>query len=678
MLRQIVAGDPSQAKAYELLAYIAGNQGRLDECEALLARAFVLPACSPEACFYLGRVRLQRGRPAEALGPLLRSLERGGEFFEALHEVGVSYSALGDDEAALAFFRRAERLQPRSHELHTNLAASLSTLRRYDEAIAHSKTAIRLEPRWAKAWADLGLTLIELNRLDEALKSFDRALALTPQDGPSLKGRAIALARSGRHAESLEAYRSLARAAPETDYLPGSVLHQSMRVVDWSGWAGQVRDCLVAVDAGRRASAPFALMAVPASSAQLLACARTFAQDICPPVASVARSRPSDPAGRRLRIAYFSADFGEHPTSQLIAGLFEQHDRSRIESFGYAIAARPDGAMHRRIAAGLDHFVDVSARSDAEVASMARAAGIDIAVDLMGFTEGCRPRIFAHRAAPVQIGWLGFPGSMGCGFIDYILADSTLVGPDDHKHYDEKVVTLAHSYQVNDNSKTIATLHGGRAEVGLPVEGFVFACFNGLQKITPPVLDSWVRILRQAAGSVLWLLRSNEAATTALENEARARGLESGRIVWADPLPLAEHLARHAHADLFLDTFDYNAHTTCSDALWAGLPVLTCAGATFASRVSASLLTAAGLPQLITRSPEQYEARAVALAATPAECAELRRHLVATRPQSPLFDTPRFARQLELVYQALADRAWRGVAPAALDVAELLAAPQAA
>jgi predicted O-linked N-acetylglucosamine transferase (SPINDLY family) len=319
--------------------------------------------------------------------------------------------------------------------------------------------------------------------------------------------------------------------------------------------------------------------------------------------------------------------------------------------------------MTQRIAAAFDHFTDVSGRTDEEVARLMRAAGIDIAVDLHGFTQGYRTNIFARRPAPIQVNFLGFPGSMGCEYIDYIVADATLIRPEEYGDYAEKVVTLPDSYQPNDNTKAIASPAPGRESLGLPRDAFVFACFNNNYKITPDAFDVWMRLLASLPGSVLWLLASNEQAKASLQAQALARGIDAGRIVWAQPLPLPLHLARHAHADLFLDTFHYGAHTTCSDALWAGLPVLTLEGPTFASRVSASLLKAANLPELVTNSVGDYEELAKALAASPQRLGELRNRLQRNPRDLPLFDTPRFAKHLEAAYVAMADRWRRGLPP---------------
>ncbi|RRH86635.1 glycosyltransferase family 41 protein [Variovorax beijingensis] len=670
LLRQVIRRSKAVSKAYELLAYICGNRGQLEECEELLLKASSLPGCSAEAFFYLGRVQLQRGQARAALRSFQRAIALGGDFFEAWHETAVARSALGEHERALEAFRRALDINAGSPELHANLARTMAELHRFDEALRHCDQALALDPERVRAWVERGLALAELGRGPEALRSCEQALALAPDDSAALMNRAMILARLGRHAEAQAAHEEIARLPPDTAYGRGHWLYNSMLMCRWSGWERTVADTLARVGAGEKAAVPFSLLATPACPATLLACARTYAQDQYPaPGAGTIGFKRSPLRRQKLRIGYFSSDFRNHATSQLIVRLFECHDRERFECFGFAFGPATADPMTGRVAAALDRFMDVADRSDAQIASMARADAIDIAVDLNGFTEGARPSIFAHRAAPVQVNYLGFPASMGCDFMDYIVADATLIRPDEYGHYAEKVVVLPGSYQANDDTKAIGDARSTREDMGLPSQGMVFTCFNNNYKITPDVFEVWMRLLRRVPGSVLWLLRGSDAAAAGIEAEARTHGVGPGRIVWAERLPLADHLARHAHADLFLDTFHYNAHTTCSDALWADLPVLTLAGRTFASRVAASLLNTIGLPELVTCSVEDYEAAALSLATSPGKLVALRRRLRHNRTTTPLFDTPLFARRIEAAFAAMWDRHRLGLPPDHIHVA---------
>ncbi len=371
-----------------------------------------------------------------------------------------------------------------------------------------------------------------------------------------------------------------------------------------------------------------------------------------------------DAAPRRLRIGYFSADFFSHATMFLMAGLFRAHDRGRFAIHAYSYGPPRDDAVRRDLAGRVDSFTDIGAMGDSDVHALARRHGLDIAVDLKGFTQHNRSGLFAARLAPVQISYLGYPGTMGADCFDYILADSVVIPPEQRAHYSESVIRLPHSYQANDDRREIAANCPSRAELGLPEGAFVFCCFNNTYKIAPDAFAIWMRLLRQVDGSVLWLFRANRWAEANLRREAAAHGVDPARLVFAERLPQSEHLARHARADLFLDTFNYNAHTTASDALWAGLPLVTRAGRGFAARVGASLLHAVGLPELVTADDAGYEALALALARDPARLAAIRARLAENRRSAPLFDTAGFTRAIEAAYETACARYLDGHAPA--------------
>jgi protein O-GlcNAc transferase len=666
LLNQVIEREPA-ARALELLAYIRANQGQFEACESLLLRAMALPGCAPEVFFYLGRVQLQLGRAQDAVGAFERCIQKAGEHFESLHELGVAWSALGEDLKALDAFRRAERKNPHSAGLQANMGDCLSALRCFGDALGRYERALALEPRLARAWSGRGDVLAHLQRGQDALDSYARALALAPDDAPSWMGRATVLMLMDQHAEALAACEKVGQLAPDTEYLGGTWMLASQYMVRWADWAARVADLQKRVDEGHKAAPPFSLFTTPVDSATLLRAAQIYARDQYP--AQETAPFKSRAAGRKLRVGYFSNDFRNHATSLLMARLFECHDRTRFDWYGFAIGQHAPDAMSARVAAAFDRFEQAGKRDDASIAALARELEIDIAIDLNGHTAGARPMIFAHRAAPVQVNYLGFPGSMGCDYIDYIVADETVIPLAHHAHYAEKVVSLPGAYQVNDNTKRIADDAGTREQHGLPTQGFVFASFNNLYKLTPPLFDVWMRLLRAVPGSVLWLMAGDAAAQANVLEEVRSRGVDPARIVWAPRLDVANHLARHAHADLFLDTFYYCAHTTCSDALWAGLPVLTLAGKTFASRVSASLLNSIGLPELITHDVANYEAQAMRWATSPEALGDLRQRLCAQRTTTPLFDTERFARQIESAYEAIWARHADGLPPAPIQIA---------
>jgi len=439
-----------------------------------------------------------------------------------------------------------------------------------------------------------------------------------------------------------------------------------MHVCSWEGFEAACERTLAGIDAGKEAATPFSLLAIDSSPAQQRRCAemnvrKLFRESFTPPL--------TPRRHRRIRLGYFSSDFHNHATSQLMAGLFELHDRTRFELFAFSFGRQVIDPMRRRVEAAFEHFVDVSKKSDAEVARLARERELDIAVDLKGLTEQARTRIFAYRAAPLQVSYLGYPGTTGAGCIDYLIADRVVAPPAQRMHYSERIAWLPHSYQVNDSRRPIAPQAPSRAQAGLPEHRFVFCCFNSAFKITPDVFDVWMRLLQKADGSVLWLLDHNPTATRNLRAEAQRRGIAPERLVFAPRVVPSAHLARHRLADLFLDTFYCNAHTTAADALWAGLPLLTCPGRTFSSRVGASLLHAVGLPELVAASSEEYESLALALASDAERLGATRQKLARNILTQPLFDTALFARHIEAAYTAMHERALQGLPPEDFEVA---------
>jgi predicted O-linked N-acetylglucosamine transferase (SPINDLY family) len=438
-----------------------------------------------------------------------------------------------------------------------------------------------------------------------------------------------------------------------------------MRVCSWHDFDSDLERFERIVESGTGAVAPFVFCVASSSAllqrrnAQLQTSHRRRRNSPLPPLPSYEHER--------IRLGYFSADFHEHATAHLMAGLIESHDRTRFEVVGFSFGDSVRDSMRTRLEGAFDRFIEVDTIPDAAVAALARSLEIDIAVDLKGFTEDARPEIFAMRPAPIIVNYLGYPGTLGADYVDYLIADSVLVPEEDRQHYAEKIAYLPHSYQANDRKRPIAAETPSAADCGLPDRAFVFCCFNASYKITPEVFDVWCLLLNRIAGSVLWLLHDNAAAVKNLRAEAAARGIAPNRLIFAERLRLADHLARHRRADLFLDTLPCNAHTGASDALWAGLPILTCRGETFAGRVAASLLDSAGLPELITPNLEAYEEMALELAMNPERLARFKEKLAANRLTCPLFDTERFARAIESAYQTMWMRHRLGLPPEHMD-----------
>jgi predicted O-linked N-acetylglucosamine transferase (SPINDLY family) len=575
-----------------------------------------------------------------------------------------------------ALYHDILRGDPRHFDaLHLRGVIALQT-RRWEEGVALVRDAIALNGSVPEAHDNLGNGLRELHRFDEALASFDRAIALRSGDARLHRNRGSALQGLGRHEEALASYATAFALQPDLEFLPGMLAHTRMTICDWSDLQRDVAALEDRIERGETASLPFPLIALSDSPRLQRKAAEIYVRAMCPANAALPEIGRR-PGHDRLRVGYFSADFHNHATAYLMAELFERHDARAFEITAFSFGPDSGDAMRQRLLAGFHRFIDVRNRSDLAVALLSRELGIDIAVDLKGFTQNFRTGIFACRAAPIQANYLGYPGTMGADYIDYILADPILVAEAEQQHYAEKIVWLPDSYQVNDTRRRIADRTPSRAEAGLPPDGFVFCCFNQSLKITPDVFDGWMRILRRVAGSVLWLLHDNDAAVANLRRAATQRGVAADRLVFAPRQPLPEHLARHRLAGLFLDTAPYNAHTTASDALWAGLPVLTRMGATFAGRVAASLVNAVGLGELITTTPDAYEAKAIVLATNPDALAAVRQTLERNRLTAPLFDTGRFTTYLESAYRAMAARYQAGLPPAPIRVPATATIPHA-
>lgn len=658
--------DPRNPYAFLNLGNACSDLGQTERALTSYERALALQPDLAEAVNNRANALKRLRRYEEALAGYERLLKLRPGLSDAFYNRGNVLRELGRPEEALASYERALALRPDDAEALNNRGAVLHDLKRYEEALASYERALALKPDYAQAQSNRGNALRQLGRMDEALASYELALARRPDFAEALNNRATCLAALKRYAEAAEAFSQLSRVAPDYPYAPGNSLHARLHCCDWSRYAEDVQQIRDAVRNGRPAATPFSFLAMSESAADQHRCACLFAQERFP--AAPALWRGERYQHERIRLAYLSADFHDHATAYLIAELLEIHDRARFETFAFSFGRDDAGPMRRRVEQAFDHFFDVRHNNDRQVAEMLRTHEIDIAIDLKGYTQDGRPGILAHRAAPLQVSYLGYPGTLGADYIDYIVADAQLVPPGHEAFYSEQVVRLPGSYQVNDSRRPIAARTPARTELGLPESGPVFCCFNNSYKITPPVFDIWMRLLDRVGGSVLWLLEDSAVAANNLRREAERRGIAAERLIFAPRMTLPEHLARQRAADLFLDTWPYNAHTTASDALWAGLPVLTRMGETFAGRVAASLLRAIGLPELITNDAAEYEARALELASAPALLGEIRLKLERNRATCPLFDTARFRRAIETAYVCMWERSQRGEAPAGFAV----------
>lgn len=692
---------PDNAVAWNFRGNLQLESGAIAEALESYERALALNSSYAVARHNRAVALMQSGRPSEAEQEFARLilLKPGDE--NALTSLGISRAAQGRPNEALAAFDQALALGSGSASLFRNRAESLRNLNRPTEALESYDRAIAAGDDSATR-IGRGMVLLSLQRDSEALPDFDRALAHSRAIADGWLGRGIALFRLGRFGEAEAAFdeslrlrpqdknalynRANARLAlthfddaagdaetllqldPEYAYAPGLLLHARLYACDWRDYRGRCASAADAVKDGRRAIHPFLNLAISDVPALNLRAAAIFARDLYPPSSTLCW-RSELYRHDRIRIAYLSADFYQHATAFLMAGVFEQHDRGQFETIAISYGPDERSEMRYRLESAFDHFLDVRGLPDRAVAEKMREMEVDIAIDLKGYTADARPGILAQRAAPIQVHYLGYPGSLGTGTIDYLIADEIVIPPQAVKHHAERIVYLPGCYQCNDSKRADPAVNRPRAELGLPENSFIFCCFNSSFKIGPEIFAVWMRLLRDFPDSALWLLKSNPAAVTNLRREAAGHGIAPERLIFAELVPLPEHLARLRVADLALDTFPYGAHTTASDAVWAGVPLLTMAGRSFASRVAASILRSAGLGGLIAASSDEYLNRAIALARDPEMLAAIRSGLHERRATMSLFDTALFTCRLEKAYMTMYERYQSGLPPASFTVA---------
>ncbi len=583
----------------------------------------------------------------------------------ALHLLGIIAYRQGGRGVAIQFLRKAVASDPAFPVAFNDLGNILMEEGRTREAIAQYRRAIAIRPGYPEAHNNLGNACQIAGLVEDAVACYRQALDLSPGYAEAYRNLGSALRRLGRFQEAVECFRSAVSLNPQYADAITQLLQEVRSLCDWGLVDALTAQLVELVEAESAAVNPFVFLSLETTPRQQFLCARRWAAEHLDAAAARLPNPAAGPRrGERITLGYLSADFQEHATAHLTAELFALHDRARFRVIGYSYGADDGSPMRRKLAQTFDDFVDLEAASHSEAAQRIRNDGVDILVDLKGYTRDARPRIVALRPAPIQASYLGYPGTMGTDAVDYIIADPFVLPADQQANYSEKIVHLPDCYQANDSTRRIAAHIPTRREVGLPESGFVFCCFNASDKFTPKVFDVWIRLLEAVPGSVLWILASNRVAVENLKREGEGRlAGAAGRLVFAPTLPNPEHLARFAVADLFLDTLPYNAHTLASDALWGGCPVITCSGSTFPSRVAGSLLRAVGLPELVTDSLAGYESLALRMARNPADLGVLRNRLRSNRLAAPLFDSRRFTRHLESLFESMWRRHLEGERP---------------
>ena len=676
LYRRILESHPKNGQVLNLMGLVAHQAGRHEQAVALILEAIANAPPNAHFLLNLGVAQKALGRAPEAIASYRRALEIDPAYATAHHNLGNALVETGNLGEAAGHYRRAVEANPDYAEAHNNLGNVLKEQGLAEEAVASYRRAVKANPLFAEANNNLGNMLMVSRETEAAVECFQRALEIAPDFAVAHNNLGITLAGQGKMAEAMASLERALELDPGYGAAAAGLLLLYQRACSWKAIAvlGPKVDAATAtaIAAHRQpGETPFLNMTRCDDPAINFGVARLWSRGVGRHAAALGIAfdrRPGRAENKKITLGYLSSDYRDHPIGHLISGLFAEHDRDGFEVFAYSSGEDDASAYRRKVEEGSDRFIDISALGDVEAARRVFEDGVDILIDVNGHTEGHRLGVAALRPAPVQATYLGFPGTSGADFFDYVIADGMVSPPDHAAFYSEAFARLPHSYQVNDRSTPISKQEFTRSGLGLPDDGFVFCSLNQSLKFEPVMFDVWMRLLEGVAGSVLWLLEANAPAEDNLKREARARGIDPARVVFARKLPKDEHLARLGRADLALDTRIYNGHTSTSDALWAGLPVVALKGRHFASRVSASILAAVGIPELIAEGLEDYETLAMRLAGAPDELAALRDRLRECRRAAPLFDTPRFARNLERAYRRMWEIYQAGAAPRPIEV----------
>jgi predicted O-linked N-acetylglucosamine transferase (SPINDLY family) len=671
---------------------------------SLLDQAIKISPNYSEAWLNKGVALNHLRRYKDALLSIDKAIQINNQYVEAWSNRSISLRFLKSYAEALASCDKAISYKKEYAEAWVNRASILNELKRFNEAINNYENALAINPKYAKAMAGKGVSLHGLQRFDEALQCYEAAICLKPDYAEAWVSRGIiaafrddyekavffydkALSIKSNFSEAwinkglaqvelknLEAacadFRNAFACRDDIYWLFGLLTHVKMKICDWTNFDQDLMQLEAKLEVDEKVITPFPYLALTDNLFLSKKITKIFTDELYPENCDLGIIEPRK-ANEKIRVAYFSADFKNHPVSNLAVELFELHNRKNFEIFAFSVKPAPtDDLLIGRIKKAFDHFIEVDKLTDKDIAILARKLNIDIAIDLGGHTKNGPIGIFAYRAAPLQVNYLGYPGTLGSEYYEYIIADKMIIPQELKGYYSEKIIYLPDTYQANDRKRVISEIKYTKDQLGLPAEGFVYCCFNNNYKILPSTFNGWMRILKAVEGSVLWLFEDNSVAAENLKKQAMAKGVNPERLIFAKKIPMHDHLARYRLADLFLDTFPYNAHTTASDALWAGLPVLTLRGRSFASRVAASLLQAISLPELITDTQSEYENEAIKLAVNPEQLITIRSRLMENRLNTALFNTPLFTKNIESAYMKIYDRHIRGLAPIDIDALE--------
>ena len=658
-IKKAIEYKPDLAEAYYQLGIIHTYFGRFDQIEINYKKAIELKPDFVQVHYSLGILLFKLNRLDEAEVSYRRAIELKPDFPEAYNNLAGIMRDLGRLKESEASYKKSIELKPDHAEAYSNLAAIMRDLGRLKEAELSCQKAIELKPDYAEAHYNLGIILNDFGKIVEAELNFKKAIKLKPDYAEAYYNLGV----TKKDLSNLDKAYTL---KPDIDFLLGTLIHAKMRHCIWDGLSSDIKKLTEKIENGEKVTSPWSLLSLIDNPSIHKKAAIIFSKDKLSRTNVFPKILPYH--NKKIKIGYFSADFMNHPTSYLTAELYETHDRNEFEIHAFSFGNDTKDVFNIKIKAGVDYFHNIQMMSDHDVVKLARSLEIDIAIDLMGYTKMNRAKIFAMSAAPIQVNYLGYPGTMGVEYMDYLIADHTLISKEKQNYYSEKIVYMPNSYQPNTSKRDTYEILLTKKEFGLPEKGFIFCCFNTHYKITATTFAGWMRILNATSDSVLWLFVDNAIAVENLKKEAVKLGINKERLIFAKKISNEEHLNRISLADLFLDTLPCNAHTTASDALKMGLPILTCKGNSFASRVASSLLKAVNLPELITSSQEEYESLAVELAKNPKKLKKIKGRLINNLTTTKLYDISLYTKNLEIAYTAMYKRHQNNLDPDNIEI----------
>ena len=696
--------DSDYSEAHNNLGILLQELGELDKALKSFEKAFSLKPEKIETANIISSILTEINNPNTSIDYYNKILKSSPDLYLAYFNLGVAYQELGLTDKAISSYKktlglnsdfanaylnlgllledsakhedaknnleRALEIDPNNTVILNNLGITFNSLESIDEAISCFESAINIAPNDLLGHFNLGMAQKSSNKIDDAINSFEKVIEIDPNNSESyyFLGELYRLTKQFNAAlVSLEKAFSL---NPNIDFLIGALLNTKMNLALWDGLEDYLKILTKKINKNEKAVTPFALMALIDDPQLQYKASQVYAEYNYPqsPLSIALKPYANH---KKIRVGYFSADYHNHPTMHLMAELFELHDRKKFEIFAFSFGPNQQDKWRQRASLSFDKFIDVRLKSDAEISALSREMEIDIAVNLGGYTHSTRTGVFANFAAPIQVNFLVYPGTMGSNYFDYIVADHNLITPENKDYFSEKIVYMPDSYQSNISEREVSNSTILRSELELPEKGFVFSCFNNIHKITPPTFESWMRILKSVDQSVLWLYANDKSVISNILETTSRFGVDKNRIIFASHAPVEQHLNRIRKADLFLDTLPYNAHTTASDALRRGVPVITLRGNSFASRVAASLINAVNMPELITNTREQYESLATDLALDTEKLRIIKSKLVNNLPKTELFNCQTFTKNLELAFAKMHQRSQSGLQPDHIIVREL-------